>query len=93
MVIWLVIHIIFLMWFTGQFLFFLVHNMLLSLCTYFYLNGKKIVSTHAYWQYISAGYLARFRTLVTTVEVFELSHKKIIFSMAVAIENIYILVC
>ena len=45
----------------------------------FPLKVKKVVYTHAHFQYTSDVYLARFRTLGKTAEVFELSHKNIPF--------------
>ena len=44
----------------------------------FFSEEKKGIFTHAHFQYSSAGSLARFRILVMTDEVSELSHKKIL---------------
>ena len=59
----------------------------------FFSEEKKVLFAHAHCQYSSVGFIARFRTLVMTDEVFELSYKKSFWSLDVAIETMYILVC
>ena len=66
------------MWFKSEVVLSIVKTILLRPFTCFSLKSKIIVFTDYHCKYISAGYLERFRTLVLTDEVFELSYKKIL---------------
>ena len=43
------------------------------------MKGKQVVYTHAHCQYISYSSLTSFRTIYINDELFELSHKNILF--------------
>ena len=51
------------------YLYFILFNWDLSV---FFLNGGKVLSTHAHFQYSSDSSLVRLITLCTTAEVFEI---------------------
>ena len=81
------------MWFKSEVVLSIVKTILLIPFTCFSLKKKKVLFAHAHCQYSSVGFIARFRTLVMTDEVFELSYKKSFWSLDVDIETMYILVC